>query len=121
MRLKIEKMIMNFLKRLPPKIKKSLIDEHMCDCVKSMVNEMVDMVWPDIEEELLFQLRMKLSDPQIPVDTKPEYGALCCICLKFRACFRYNYYPVDKSTWQQFKNFWWWVITLIQLIPYFAV
>ena len=114
-------MVINFLRKLPPKAKKALIDENMCNCVKSMVNELVDMVWPDIEEEILFQLRMQLSAPEIPPDVPPKFTWYCCLCKRFRACFRYNYYPVDRTSWQQFKNFWYWVIVLIQLIPYFAV
>lgn len=114
-------MVMNYLKKLPPKIKSSLKDPYMCNCVKSAIDDLVDTIWPDIEEEILFQLRMNLSQPVLEIKEPPKYTAWCCCCLRFRACFRYNYYPVDRSSWQQYRNFWWWCITLITMIPYFAV
>lgn len=112
---------MNYLKKLPPKIKAGLKDPYMCGCVKGIIDDLVDTIWPDIEEEILFQLRMKMMKPYIKPEEPPTYSWFCCCCLKFRACFRYNYYPVDKSFWQQLRNFWWWCITLITMIPYFAV
>lgn len=120
-RVKVEKLVANYLKKLPPKIKKELKDPYMCACVKSLIDDLVDNIWPDVEEEILYQLRMKLSQPYLKPEEPPKYGWFCCCCLKFRACFRYNYYPVDRSSWRQYRNFWWWCITLITMIPYFAV
>ena len=102
-------------------IKEQLKDPLMCECVKNMVDDMVDVIWPDIEDEIMFNLRLNMSQPVLEEYPKPVYSWWCCCCQNFRACFRYNYYPVDKSIWGQFRNFWYWVILLIQMIPFFAV
>ena len=52
-RLRIEKMLINYLQKQPKQIKEMLKDEHMCDCVKSSIDSLVDEFWPDIQSEIL--------------------------------------------------------------------
>lgn len=57
LRKKIERMVMQLFSRLKPKIKVALKDPDMCECVKKSVDELVDELWPDIEEEMRYQLK----------------------------------------------------------------
>lgn len=120
-RLRIERMIINQLKKAPKIIKQELKDPDMCICVQNLIDDLVDEFWPDVEDEVLFQLRLKLNQPALLTPPKPEYSMYCWCCLKFRGWFRYNYDPVDRSIWRQFKNVWYWVFFLIEAIPYFAI
>lgn len=45
--------------------------------MKNLVDDIFDEVWPQIEDEILFQLRLKMSEPYAEkVNVKPK---LCCI------------------------------------------
>ena len=62
-RLRIERMLINYLKKVPKFIKKQIIDKDMCECIKRLTSDLVDSFWPDIEEEILFQFRLALNKP----------------------------------------------------------
>ena len=47
-RLKIEKMLVNYLKKQPSRIKEALKDPDMCKCVQNKIDSMVDEYWPDV-------------------------------------------------------------------------
>jgi len=124
-RLKIEKLLTNFLKKMPKFIKKEIVDDEMCECVKSITEDMVDDIWPDVQEEILFHFRLQLNKPVLTYEEPPPRNTCCTICCfpccAFRKCFVYNYQPVDRSFWKQIKTFWYWVIMFIQIIPFYAV
>ena len=49
----------------------------MPECVKDFLNDAVDEIWPGIEEEVLFKLRLKISNPlATKINEKPEIR--CC-------------------------------------------
>ena len=50
-------MVMQMFSKLKPKVKKALKDPDMFECVKRTVDELVDELWPDIEEEVRYQLK----------------------------------------------------------------
>lgn len=121
-RLKVEKMVINYLKRVPNQIKDELIDDYMCGCVKTFTADIIDNLWPDVEEQILFQLRMKLNKPILTYDSPPPNNTIfCCPCLSFRSCFRYNYMPADMSIWARFRTIWYWLIMFIQIIPFYSI
>jgi hypothetical protein len=120
-RLKIEKMLVNYLKKLPPKIKEELKDPDMCMCVQKFVDDTVDNFWPDVEDYILFELRLSMHKPVLTPTPRKEYMWLCLPCKRFRDCFRYNYDPVDQAIWTRFKSLWYWVILLISAFPFYAV
>lgn len=82
----MEEIIIKLLEKLRPSLKESLKDPYMviniyiiiqCLCVKNFIDELFDELWPGIEEEILFQLRIKYSEPYSDVvHKKPE---LCCL------------------------------------------
>jgi len=45
---------MNYIQKQPERIKKGLKDEHMFQFVKNGIDDLVDDLWPDIEEEIMY-------------------------------------------------------------------
>jgi len=66
---KVEKSVVRLLRIAQPKIKKSLKDPDMWPCVKDLLDDLVDELWPEIEQEVLLKLRMKTSKPIVIVPT----------------------------------------------------
>ena len=60
---KIEKIILKILRRGRPTIKMSLKSEAMPLCVQDYLDDLVDDTWPDIEEEVLYRLRLATAKP----------------------------------------------------------
>ena len=120
-KLKIEKMLMNYLKKLPPKIKDELKDPAMCKCLQKFIDDTVDNFWPDLEEYILFEFRMSMNKPVLNPTERKSYPCICLPCGRFRDCFRYNYDPVDQVIWTRIKSFWFWVILLVESFPFYAV
>lgn len=114
-------MIINFLKKVPKILKKKTIDEDMCICVKKLTSETIDNIWPDIEDEIMFQFRLQLNKPIVANPPPPPPSWFCCCCIHFRACFRYNYMPIDMSIWKRIKTFGYWIIMAFQIFPFYSV
>jgi hypothetical protein len=53
----IEKNLKNILRKAPPHIKRKLKDPEMCNCLEELVDDLVDDIWPEIEEEIISALR----------------------------------------------------------------
>jgi hypothetical protein len=81
----------------------------------------VDNFWPDIEDHILWEFRLSMNQPVLEESPKKPYSCLCLPFGRFRDCFRYNYDPVDRRIWGQFKNVWYWLILLISSFPFYAV
>jgi hypothetical protein len=122
-RLKIEKMLINYLTSQPVKIKKALKDPDMCPCVQRRVDDLVDEFWPDVQNEILYQVRLKTNQPVLEDKGDPAVDACCCMVpyIRFKAWFLYTYDPVDASIWKSFKTFSWWLLLLIEIFPYYGV
>src|SRR3990167_6894937 len=122
-RLKIEKMLINYLSSQPSKIKKAIKDPDMCPCVERRVDDLVDEFWPDIQNEILYQVRLKTNKPVLEDKGDPAVNACCCMItyIRFKAWFLYTYDPVDVSIWKSIKSFSWWFLLLIEIFPYYGV
>ena len=56
--MQVEKAIRKLLKQAPQHVIKPLvINPNMCDCVKDALEDLVDDLWPEIEEEIIYFLR----------------------------------------------------------------
>merc|ERR1719221_853950 len=96
--------------QIPPILKSSLDDPDMPRVVARGKDHAIDMVWPDIREEIMTQAA-------IVVDGKRKYettaGPACCLL----AFMRYHIYPYDKTIWGQLKDPVWVIFTIISLLP----
>jgi hypothetical protein len=59
-----------------PVAKEAIKDPDMCNCVKNLVkypiyniqvDDVVDDIWPDVIEELKYNLMMGLDEPFVPI------------------------------------------------------
>lgn len=120
-RLKIEKMIVNYLEKQPAKIKEALKDEHMCECVKRKIDYTVDEFWPDVQDEILFNIKLKTHMPALVEKGPHKTGWYCRCCRAFKSWFLYTYDPVDRSIWYSIRTFSWWLLLIIEIFPYYGV
>jgi len=47
------------LEKVQPKLKEGIKDKDMPVCVKDLVDDIVEEIWPEIEELIMFELRIK--------------------------------------------------------------
>eukprot|EP01017_Pseudomicrothorax_dubius_P008976 TRINITY_DN12990_c0_g1_i1.p1 TRINITY_DN12990_c0_g1~~TRINITY_DN12990_c0_g1_i1.p1 ORF type:complete len:524 (-),score=100.14 TRINITY_DN12990_c0_g1_i1:34-1605(-) len=119
-RKKIEMMILNLLKRAHPVIKDALKDPGMYGFVEEIIDDLVDEIWPDIEEEVLYRLRLATDQPIVEVPTKEYSCLILCPWYCFRNWVMYYSYPIDLNIYQQTRTFSWWIILLLSLIPVYG-
>lgn len=100
------------IEKVPPVIKSSLEDEDMPRCVSRGKDRLVDATWPNVREEVLWELAVYL-DGEPPSQEEGEAAGVDC----FRAFFRYHLFPFDKSLWGSFRDPVWIIFTLVSLVP----
>mmetsp|Transcript_6638 Transcript_6638/g.15382 ORF Transcript_6638/g.15382 Transcript_6638/m.15382 type:complete len:478 (-) Transcript_6638:136-1569(-) len=101
--------------KVPGIIKYALEDPEMPNMVKRAQDAAVDAVWPDVEQEILWELAVGLdgrADEQLPEAT----GPICC-----RAFLRYHLYPYDRGFWGRLRDPVWILFTLVGLIPVYGI
>ena len=92
-RLKLEESLAKMLHKIPILIKKNK-DPHMFEFIKNLVDDIVDDTWPDIEEEILYQIDLKLLVPYISeILGEKSVHWLCYPCNRFKAWYIYSNYP----------------------------
>ena len=57
LRHQIEKAIAKLLTKAHPKIKQVLHAPGMYKCVQNLIDDIIDEIWPDIQEEVMYQLK----------------------------------------------------------------
>lgn len=119
--LKVEKLIDSQLEKVPALIIKATDDEDMCGSVKRLKDDIILEFFPDLKEEILFMLRMQLSQPYLDLQDPPKRCCLIQCMYSLRAWILYTLDPVDRSIWKSLKTFSWWVLQLVQLFPFYGV
>ncbi|CAD8052863.1 unnamed protein product [Paramecium primaurelia] len=119
---KIEMAIIRVLEKTKPILLESILDPYMCDCLSKLIEDVFEEVWPDIKEEILLQIRVKYADPYELVEfPKPK---LCCIeypWFWFKVWYLYVTQPFDKSIFEQLHWYSWWLVFIVQLIPFYGI
>lgn len=94
---KVHKQIQRFIDKLPGFVKHLLEDPDMPRWISRGKDRMVDGVWPDIREELLWEIAVKLDGD---TSAEPE----CTGPDPVRAFLRYHIYPYDKTFWGKMRD-----------------
>ncbi len=90
--------------------------------VVKMYYDAIDVVWPDIEEEIMNTVEESLSPPVEEVRPLGDYPGCCPNPLSpVRAFVLHNHLPCNQSTWSALYNPWWWFFSVIEAFPYFGV
>jgi len=112
MKAKMHGVAVHVVDRLPKATKDFFEDEEMPRFVSRGKDRLVDGVWPDVREELVWELAVMI-DGQSPEQSLPTSGGVDC----FRAYLRYHLFPYDKSFWGKLRDPIWVILKLVSLIP----
>ena len=63
MRNQVEENIRKILAKLKPVTVKALKEDDMWPCVKRIIDEFVEELWPELEEEVIYLMRFKFDEP----------------------------------------------------------
>jgi len=85
-------------------------------CVSRGKDRMVDSMWPDIREEILWEVAVLLDGGPTEDELTPARGVDC-----FRAFWRYHLMPYDKGFWGQMRDPVQLAFRLFSLIPVYGV
>lgn len=119
--LKLEKLIDAQLNKLAEVAKKSTDDPDMCGSVKRLKDDLIDEFYPDLKDEIMFMLKMQVSQPYLDLEDPPRRCCLIQFLYSFRAWVLYTLDPVDRSIWYNMKTFSWWFLQLFQAFPFYGV
>lgn len=111
----IQALAARLIEKVPGAVKDALDDEEMPSAVSKGKDRLVDAVWPDVRDEILWELSVKL-DGKAEDAAEQEPGVDC-----FRAFFRYHMFPYDRSIWRKMRDPLWILFQLIPLVPVAAV
>lgn len=109
---KVLKLIRVVVDEVPSVIKSGLEDPEMPRCVSQGKDKAVDIAWPDIRMELMWEFAV-LLDGEKPEHAADEREGVDCV----RAFFRWHIYPYNKSLWGKLRDPVWVTFTLVSLIP----
>jgi hypothetical protein len=100
--------------RMPGLMKMITDDPEMPGCVARGKDRLIDSVWPDIREEIMWELAVKLDGEKLP-DELIRPGVDC-----FRAFWRYHLFPFDKGIWGKLRDPVFIAFTLCTLLPIYG-
>jgi len=102
------------LRLLPPVIKKVTDDPEAPKASKETKDKMIDLLWPDVEKEILLELTADLFG--LP-DENEDGTASCCACAKMR----YRLYPYNRGLAGVQQDPVWWICAIIAAFPLFSL
>jgi hypothetical protein len=97
--MKVQERIRKLVDKLPAIIKKNLEDPDMPRCVSHGKDRAIDGVWPDVREEILWEVAVFLDEDK-NADDSQKAGSVVCI----RAWLRYHIYPYDLTIWAKLRD-----------------
>lgn len=109
---KLQQQIERVVDKVPEVVKDSVDDPEMPGFARRGKDRIVDGVWPDFKEEIMWEVAVLLdadADASTPRGSGPD-----CI----RAFFRYHIYPADKTIWGKLRDPVWILFMLVSLIPW---
>lgn len=116
-KMKIHRQISKLVDKLPGIIKSVSDDPDMPGFVKSGKDRTIDAVWPDVREEILWEIAVFMDGEKYhKAEEKLDDGPWC-----FRRFFRYHLYPNDKTIWGKLRDPVWVIFLLMSFIPVHGV
>eukprot|EP00927_Polykrikos_kofoidii_P016836 TRINITY_DN17637_c0_g2_i1.p1 TRINITY_DN17637_c0_g2~~TRINITY_DN17637_c0_g2_i1.p1 ORF type:complete len:648 (-),score=95.69 TRINITY_DN17637_c0_g2_i1:115-2058(-) len=122
---KVQRQIITSIERLPGLAKELLEDPDMPRCVSGAKDRIVDAMWPDVREEILWEVAWQLDSYSImpknaPLEhgnENPQQAKTNCLL----AFLRYHLFPNDKSFWGTLRDPWWLLYNALSILPHAAV
>lgn len=101
------------VERLPGLAKELLEDPQMPRCVSRGKDRLVDGAWPDVHDELMWELAVFLDGQKKDEAVEVSSSGACCLL----AFLRYHLLPYDKGFWGKLRDPWWLLLIAISLVP----
>ncbi|CAD8101076.1 unnamed protein product [Paramecium primaurelia] len=120
-RSKVQSSVIIVIEKFRPTIKEGLKDPDMCQCVKNLVDDTVDATWPEIVDEVKYQLMLQMADPYIEIEEKKQTIVCLYPFVWIRNWYLYSNYPYDRSVWKQYKTISYWFWYLVSAIPFYGI
>lgn len=104
---------------IPQTLKRRLRDPSMPNFASKAQDRMIDAIWADLREELMWDLALSLDIDQdclspTKEDVTPPVGCL-------RAFARYHLDPFDRSFWSRLMDPWWVLFKLLSAVPVMGI
>ena len=117
---RVKQIVKELMERMRIVTKRKLKDPDMCEVVKDMIDISVDHLWPEIEEEINYQLTLKISEAYVEIPYKQVF------CLFYPIQFLqnnylYTNYPYDRTVWRQMKTFSYWFWKIAMAVPFYGI
>ncbi|EAR89534.2 transmembrane protein, putative (macronuclear) [Tetrahymena thermophila SB210] len=121
-RLKVENAILKILEKQKPKVKRLVTDPYMFKSIKQVIHDMVDEIWPSIEESIKDALKPEGYErmPINIVEEKPKINCLLYPWYLLKSWYLYTTTAYNRTIWQKIRRFSWWFILLINLFPLYG-
>lgn len=113
---KINDAISKRLDKMPAFIKKQLSDPDMFECVATGQDYLIDELWKDAKEEIMWEVGMKLDAAKDHDAPHSAQGPDC-----FRAFWRYHLFPYDRTIWGKLRDPVFILFKLATMIPIMGV
>lgn len=113
---KMQAVIEKVVDKLPGLAKNGLEDPEMPRCISRGKDRLIDNVWPDIREEILWEVAVLIDSVKEPDEADMSKGVDC-----FRAFWRYHLMPYDKGFWAKIRDPVFVLFLLFSLIPVYGV
>ncbi|KAL4502409.1 hypothetical protein ABPG72_011996 [Tetrahymena utriculariae] len=122
-RLKVENAILKILEKQKPKVKRLVTDPYMFKSIKQVIHDMIDDIWPSIEESIKDALKPEGYErmPINVVEEKPKVNCLLYPWYLLKSWYLYTTTAYNRTIWQKIRRFSWWFILLINLFPLYGV
>lgn len=111
---KLHKVAVHICDKLPDLTKSCLEDPDMPRFVSRGKDRIVDALWPDVREELVWELAVMIDGKASDDEPMPEQACpVDCV----RAFLRYHLLPYDRTIWGKLRDPIWVIFTLVSLVP----
>ena len=95
-RAQVERIVVSLLAKAPNQIKDSLKDPEMPKCISKGIDDLVEEIWPDVQEEILFHLRCAIDKPVYEVEERKKGWCLLSPFILFRNWYLYTKNPCNS-------------------------
>lgn len=113
---KIQARVEWLVDKMPGLIQMALEDPEMPRFVSRGKDRLVMSIWPDIREEIMWEVAVLLDGKDKDEEAESRSG-VCCLL----AFLRYHLFPYDHSIWGQMRDPWFWFFRIIALVPIYGV
>lgn len=93
LRCQVERIVLSLLAKAPPKVKSGLKDPDMPKCIQKAIDDLVDELWPDVQEEILFHLHCAIDKPVYSVAERDPPPCYMVPLYKVRSWYLYTKDP----------------------------